>query len=202
MAFRNENILGYVLIIFIFIIIIRLYYENDSFHLKCTISDVNGNKYCVRERKNLKKARDLLAKTSDKMEKIVNHLNNTYPEKENVKFLVKNFNPGKIKEILPTSQYTAYSENKGQKLAFCLSKESKKDNDNLIDENTLMFVALHELSHLATKSIGHNDEFWSNFKFILHESEKIGIYKPEDYKKENKEYCGMKIKDNPYYDYK
>ena len=199
--YMKENILGYVLIFFIFIIIIRLYYDNDIFHLNCVISSVNGNKYCVRERKNINKASDLLAKTSDKLTYVVDHLHKTYPEQENVKFLVKNFNPGKIKEILPTSEYTAYSENKGQKLAFCLSSESKKDNNNLIDENTLMFVALHELSHLATKSIGHNDEFWTNFKFILEEAEKINIYNPEDYKKKNKEYCGMTIKDNPYYDY-
>ena len=49
-----------------------------------------------------------------------------------------------------------------------------------------MFVALHELSHVASKSIGHTDEFWDNFKFILIESEKIGIYKPIDYKNKNR----------------
>ena len=31
----------------------------------------------------------------------------------------------KISETLPTSQYTAYSENKGEKLAFCTT--TKKD---------------------------------------------------------------------------
>ena len=25
--------------------------------------------------------------------------------------------------------------------------------------NTLMYVALHEISHIATKSVGHTDEF-------------------------------------------
>ena len=91
-----------------------------------------------------------------------------------------------IVETLPTSEYTAYSENKGEKIAFCLSNKSKKDVDNLIDENTLTFVALHELSHLATKSIGHTDEFWSNFKFMLECAEKSGLYRPIDYKKKSK----------------
>ena len=109
------------------------------------------------------------------------------------------FNPSKIKETLPTSEYTAYSENKGEKLAFCLN-ENKKNNENLIDKNTLMFVALHEMAHIASKSVGHNDEFWYNFKFFIEESESIQIYKPIDYKKENKNYCGMMITDNPYYD--
>ena len=35
-------------------------------------------------------------------------------------------------ETLPTSKFTAYSENKGEKIAFCLNK--KGDNENLIDE--------------------------------------------------------------------
>ena len=134
------------------------------------------------------------------MTQLVNHLQSKYPEKENVKFLVKNYNPKRIKEILPTSEYTAYSENKGEKIAFCLSSVDKDDVNHLIDQNTLMFVALHELSHVATKSIGHNDEFWSNFKFLLEEATQIQIYVPVDYKKNKQAYCGMNIKDNPYFD--
>jgi hypothetical protein len=51
-----------------------------------------------------------------------------------------------------------------------------------------------------TKSVGHKQEFWKNFKFMLQEAEDAGVYSPEDYKKENKSYCGMVISDNPYYD--
>ena len=198
---NNENILGYVLLIFIFILIIKMYYESDTFQLKCIISGVDGNKYCVRERKNMKKAANLLANTTENMKVLVKHLNENHSDKKLVQLLYANFNPKKIKEILPTSEYTAYSENKGEKIAFCLNKENKENVDNLIDENTLMFVALHELSHLSTKTIGHTDEFWSNFKFILEEASKINIYKPVDYKNTNTNYCGMKINDNPYYDY-
>ena len=105
----------------------------------------------------------------------------------------------KIMETLPTSSYTAYSENKGEKIAFCLNKQ-KQDNDTLIDENTLMFVAIHELAHIMTKSIGHKSDFWTNFKFLLENAKKADIHNPVDYKKSPQEYCGMKIHDNPYYD--
>lgn len=196
---KKENILCYALIVLTLVICSKLYYDSDMFHLRCVISDVDGNKYCVRERKNMKKASNLLAKITEKMSKLVNYLSEKYPSKESVVFLVKNYNPLKIKEILPTSEYTAYSENKGEKIAFCLGSD-KKDTENLIDENTLMFVALHELSHLATKSVGHDQTFWANFKFILEESEKIGIYKPVNYKNTKTSYCGTVIKDNPYYD--
>lgn len=198
---NKENILGYVLIIFIVLICVKMYLETDMFHLQCIVSSVDGNKYCVRERKNMNKAANLLAKTTEKMNTLVEHLSNSYPDNDVCNILKKNFNPKKIKEILPTSEYTAYSENKGEKIAFCLNKNGKENVDNLIDENTLMFVALHEMSHLCTKSIGHTDEFWSNFKFILVEAEKIGIYKPIDYKNKETNYCGMPINDNPYFDY-
>ena len=39
------NILGYVLIAFVLIICIKIYLESDSFHLKCIVSDIDGNKY-------------------------------------------------------------------------------------------------------------------------------------------------------------
>ena len=197
---KSENILGYIIIGFVLIISIKMYYDNDYFQLKCIVSDVNGKKYCVRERNDLKQASNLLANITIKMEKLVQYVKEKYPEQDNVKRLVKNFNPQKIKETLPTSEYTAYSENKGEKIAFCLSSKSKTDTKNMIDENTLTFVALHELSHLATKSIGHNDEFWNNFKFLIAQATAIQIYRPIDYKKQKQEYCGMNIKDNPYFD--
>lgn len=176
-----------------------MYFESDSFQLKCVVSTVDGNKYCVRERANLKNAADLLAKVTEKCKKLVKYTAEKHPDKENVKRLVKGYNPQKVMETLPTSEYTAYSENKGEKLAFCLSQK-KGDLGNLIDEHTLMFVAIHELSHVMTKSIGHKSEFSENFKFMLGCAKECGIHEPTNYKKKPKEYCSMKISDNPYFD--
>jgi len=195
---NKEDILGYVMIIFIIIIAYKIYKDSDYFQLKCIVSTVDGDKYCVRERTNLQKASDLLATTTTKMKKLVAHVDKKYPDKPNIRRLVKKFNPKKIVETLPTSEYTAYSENKGEKIAFCLNKK-KNDNNNLIDENTLMFVAIHELSHVASESIGHNKEFWDNFKFLLKEATEVGVYKMVDYSANNEEYCGMTITDNPYF---
>ena len=160
---KKLEYLGYIIIAFVLAICTYIYLENkDTFDLKCIVSGVDGNKYCVRERKKIQKAADLLAEITEKCKTLVKYLDEKYPTQENVQRLVKGFNPQKVMETLPTSEYTAYSENKGEKLAFCLNQE-KTDNDNLIDENTLMFVALHELAHIATKSIGHKNEFWDNF---------------------------------------
>lgn len=182
----------------IVIIIFRIYIEADFFQLKCIISHIDGNKYCVRERKKLKPAADLLASVNQKLKTIVNYMYSTYPEKKNVQRLKEGFNPKRINETLPTSEFTAYSENKGEKLAFCLHR--RKNGTKLIDENTLTFVALHELSHIMSASVGHTDEFWQNFKFLLENAVDQGIYTPVDYKKNPQPYCGMDITDNPYYD--
>jgi len=175
------------------------YFQEDTFQLKCIVSGVDGNKYCVREREKLQQAADLLATTTEKCKKLVVYVGEKYPNKEEVKRLVAGFNPKKIMETLPTSEYTAYSENKGEKLAFCLNRK-RKGEDQMIDEHTLMFVAIHELSHVATKSIGHKSDFWENFKFLLEAAKEAGIHEPRDYKETPAEYCGMKIRDNPFYD--
>ena len=164
----DNNIFNLVIIVFIVIIGYKIYTESDSFNLRCIVSDVNGNKYCVRERNKLELAADRLATINIKMNQLVAHVGEKYPKKENVKRLVTKYNPRKISETLPTSEYTAYSENKGEKLAFCLDTE-KESKGRLIDINTLMYVALHELSHIATESIGHTGEFWNNFKFLIKE---------------------------------
>lgn len=192
------NYCGYALIALLFYICLKIYQESDMFNLKCIISGVDGKKYCVRERQKLELAADRLADVNKKMNKLVVHCFKKYPDRENVQRLKNGYNPKKIMETLPTSEYTAYSQNKGEKMAFCLNKE--KDGNQLIEPNTLCFVALHELSHIATKSIGHKDEFWNNFKFLLTEASKIGIYEQVDYKKNPARYCGTDINDNPYFD--
>ena len=187
-----------LLIIIIVIFCLYKYHTSEYSNLKCIISDVDGNKYCVRERRKLELAADKLARVNQKMKKLVDYCYKKYPDKLNVQRLKEGYNPKKIYETLPTSKYTAYSENKGEKLAFCLDTE--KQDGQLIDLNTLTFVAIHELAHIATESVGHTPEFWDNFKFLLQEANEINIYEPVDYSKTPQRYCGMDINDNPYFD--
>ena len=194
------DILTCVITIFVLFFCIKIYKESDMFQLKCIISGVDGNRYCVREKHDMEKAADLLAKTTSDLKLIVEKLGKEYPKKESVQRLVKGFDPKKVNEILPTSEYTAYSENKGEKLAFCLTKS--KHGDTQIDEGTLLFVGIHELAHVMTKSIGHHREFWGNFKFLLQHAKKYGIHEPINYKKNPVTYCSMQINDNPFFDFK
>ena len=188
----------YIFLGFILFICLIIYYQSDAYDLKCIIASQDGNRYCVREREKMELAANLLADVTKKMKDMVKYLKVKKPDDPRTMRLAEGFNPTKICETLPTSELTAYSENKGEKIAFCLNK--RKDGTKLIDVNTLTFVALHELSHVATESVGHGQEFWNNFKWILENAKEAGIYSPIDYKKYPEEYCGMKINDNPYYD--
>ena len=187
-----------LLIVFALFTAYKIYYESDLFQLKCIVSTLDGDKYCVRERVHMQPAVDLLAKTSEKMVALVDFAKLKDLDDSRVKRLAERFNSSKIVETLPTSEHTAYSENKGRKIAFCLNKK-KENNNQLIDENTLMFVAIHEMAHLTTTSIGHNKEFWDNFKYLLRMAHECKVYEPVDYSKQQTEYCGMTISDNPYF---
>jgi hypothetical protein len=195
---EKHGIFFYIFVGFVLLLCLRIYYDSDMFNLKCIISSKDGNRYCVRERQKLELAANLLADVTGKCKDLVQYMKEKHPDDPRVKRLVEGFNPQKISETLPTSELTAYSENKGEKIAFCLN--TTKNGDKLIDINTLTFVALHELSHILTESVGHKQDFWNNFKFVLENAKAAGIYDPIDYKKNPKEYCGMTINDNPYYD--
>jgi hypothetical protein len=197
----RQSILLYVIILFVIGIGLKIYRESDAFNLKCIISDVDGEKYCVRERASMELAANLLAQVTQKLKDLVTYCGTQFPEDEKVQRMMQKFNPTKISETLPTSEYTAYSENKGEKIAFCLNKQ-KNNGSKLIDLNTLTFVAIHELAHVMTESEGHKQDFWQNFKFLLEQAKAANIYDPVDYKKNPESYCGMTITDNPYYDLK
>jgi len=191
------NIINYILATCILIVCIKYYFENEMVGLNCITSNVDGNKYCVRERLKQEMAADLLANVTKNMKILVAYMQKTYPTYENVQRLIKNFNPQTIMETQVDSEHTAYSENKGEKIAFCLN--TTKNGDTLIDKNTLTFVSIHELAHTMSESIGHKEEFWKNFKFLLENAVRIHIYKAVDYSKKPISYCGMKIDESPLY---
>jgi hypothetical protein len=196
----EQNLLFYIFIFLLLFVCLRIYYESDAFQLKCVIATKDGNRYCVRDRRQteLHLYVELLATVTGKCKDLVAYLGKKYPEDESVKRLIKGFDPTKLSETLPTSELTAYNENKGEKLAFCLN--TTKTEDDIVDINLLTFVAFHELAHIMNEGQGHKTVYWEHFKFILENAKEANIHEPQDYKKKPEMYCGMKISDNPYYD--
>jgi hypothetical protein len=54
-----------------------------------------------------------------------------------------------------------------------------------------MYVALHEMAHIACPEVGHGELFKKIFKFLTLEAINIGIYNKDDYSASPVEYCGM-----------
>jgi len=166
-------------------------------------SSVDGNTYQVRDMPDKQEAADLLARVRQRMQKLYNYLIATYPEKLQVKQLRQNFKPepSRISESTPDAEHTSYSVNKGESVHLCL-RQRQGNNESLVKENVMTFVALHEMAHMITTTIGHGPDFWNNFGWLLKISEEQGIYTYEDFAAHPVSYCGVKITDSPKYDSK
>ena len=156
-------------------------------------SSSNNKEYLVRELEDKQDAANLLANIGDSFDKLVKYVSTD--SHEGVEQLVNKFNSNNIKENIPSSEYTAYSVNKGEELVLCL----RNINDNsFIDINTILFVGIHELAHIMTDEVGHTEKFWSNMEYLVTKANEINIYNPIDYSKYPTDYCGQEINTTPY----
>ena len=158
-------------------------------------STIDDRKYLVRSLPDKQEAADLLAETSEELYKLIKHMEKINPKDSRTERLVINFKRDSICEGVDSNEYTSYSVNKGEQIIFCLRQKDK--NNTLVDLNTILFVGIHELAHLCTVSIGHTDEFWENFRWLLQEAIQIGVYTEQDYKSKPQKYCGINITSSP-----
>jgi predicted metal-dependent hydrolase len=180
---------GSFLVIFL---ILKNIYANRN--IKKIISQNDNKEYFVRDLENSQQAAEKLSVINGKIQKLIQSLD--VNEREGIDRLKNKYNPNTLSETEESSKYTSYSLNKGEKIALCIRK--KGESKEFIEDNTIMFVAIHELSHIMTESVGHEPEFWNNMAFLLEKANDINIYNPVDYNKNNVDYCGMEITTTPY----
>jgi hypothetical protein len=94
---------------------VYIYFQADDFQLKCIVSDIDGNKYCVRDRTKLADAADLLARVTTKCKKLVDYMYDKYPDNEVVQRLKQNYNPNKIMETLRQARIRRIAKIKAKK---------------------------------------------------------------------------------------
>lgn len=181
-------------------------YIKNTFHLGTQYpvvsvrSKVDNREYKVRDLPDKQQAADTLARLRIRLQSLMDALIESYPNKPQVQRLKTNFkpDPSRFLESTPDAEHTSYSVNKGESVHFCLRQ--RDGSEKLVDENIMMFVALHEMSHMLTESIGHGPDFWNNFGWLLREAETRGFYKPVNFKAHPVMYCGVSITDSPNYD--
>lgn len=183
---------------FIVFVLIVFYVKNQYYaEVEIVYSKIDNRPYVVKSLPNKQRAADLLAKMNRRLILLVEHMQKNDGGKfdqTDVDRLASNFNPDNISEGTDKSNYTSYSINKGEKIIFCL--RSRDGNDKLIDLNTVMYVAIHELGHLMTEEVGHPPAFWKNFRILLKEAVDMGLYKTVNYAEKPVRYCGIDIKSN------
>ena len=174
---------------------------SSEFPLVDVKSSVDNRTYKVRDMPDKQKAADLLAIVRMKMEKLYMIVKEKFPNKAQVRQWIANFQPSpeRFLEATPDAEHTSYSVNKGEKIHLCL-RQRQGQNETLMEENVMVFVALHEMAHVVTPSLGHDPEFWNNFGWLLKQAEANGIYHYQDFKARPIAYCGMHITDAPAYD--
>lgn len=160
-------------------------------------SQTNGKLYQVQDLPDRQEACEMMAKIHTKLDTLITKYRsdpnaNADPR---VHTMIERFRPENMCENSVDADSTSYSENKGDRIVVCL--RDKKKPYPLVDENTVMFVVLHEMAHLMTTTIGHTPEFWANFRRILKDAVSAGVYQEVNYNRTPVQYCGMTITDSP-----
>jgi predicted metal-dependent hydrolase len=192
----------YPIIIIVFLIILYIFkkkniFANDNLILEKATFD--GQYYQVLKKNNSSITANIIAKIKYNINTITEFLKNNiekYPKKEYA--IINLYNRTKNIDIIErpddSDEYiTSYTLNKGEQMVLCLRSKLLKD---IHDFNIILYVVLHELAHIASNNIGHDDEFKSNFIFILKIAIELKLYKQVDYEKYPVKYCGMVVSEN------
>ena len=158
----------------------------------------DGKVYTVRDFDNYQEAAEILARLNEDAMRLIAHMQKNFPTSPYTIALAKNYN-GDLEEETPKNleNLTSYTVDK-EKIISCL--RTKKENHQLHDYNLLLYVFIHEMSHMANdRSFGHDVLFDNSFEFLLKRADEIGILKRIDFEKNPQNFCGLPITSNVAY---
>tara|TARA_R110001599_G_scaffold166038_1_gene355499 strand:+ start:200 stop:793 length:594 start_codon:yes stop_codon:yes gene_type:complete len=194
-----KNIDNVAVFFTVFLLIICIFIKKDEYFNGNVYHTINESgkefKYKVQDRHDKGEAANRLHRLNFKVNQMINYLHEKEPDHQGVKRLKNRYRPDILSELHEGSSNTSYSINKGEKIVVCLRS---KDDYSFQDENTVFFVVLHELAHIMTVSIGHKEDFWENFRYLLKHCIDIKLYKYQDFNSKSEPYCGIEITDTPY----
>ena len=181
-------------IFFIILIILFIYYymsERDMIYIKSKENEY----YYVRNDEHKYKVVELLYNIKKNIFILRDHLydNKNRYNTEHYPYIDQLYNNLQNVSISETPQNTnnsSYTVNKGHEIVFCV--RSKKDG-NLHDINLMMYVAIHEISHVACPELQHTPLFKKIFTFFCDEAIKLNIYTKIDFDNNPQECCGINI---------
>jgi hypothetical protein len=200
---------GVALVIYGFVVkedfaLVRIGSNNYKIH-----EDLDNPRLAAETMDNLNRiAKKLIYRLNDKYIDNQHGYNSIKPEYReivigSIKRLTSRFKTANMEENIPerSGGDTSYVVDKGSTFAMCV-RDPKNNNKIEAGEkiNELTFVLIHEMSHLAYNGWGHDNGFWTIFRFLLQEAADIDLYIPVNYKKNKMPYCGIVISYSPLYD--
>lgn len=188
-----------VIIILLFLIIIIIYFrrKNQTIEKMSLVEAFDKKKYLVRDLNTKYESANLLAKLMNNLKLLISTLkqrsdstNDTELRKYKsfIETIYNKIDNVKVRENEGSNSLTSYSVNKGEELVFCIRSKS---NNQIHDINELMYVAVHEISHIGCPETGHTRLFAKINLFLLQRAVQMGLYHYRDYALNPVEYCGM-----------
>jgi len=188
----------FVIVILIFIIIILHVRKSSRVIEKMSLVEAfDKKKYLVRDLNTKYDSANLLAKLMSNLKVLIITLKRNSDTSDNsemrkfkpfIETIYNKIDNVKVRENEGSNDLTSYSVNKGEELVFCI--RSKSDN-KIHDMNELMYVAVHEISHIGCPETGHTRLFAKINLFLLRKALEYGLYHYRDYANQPVEYCGM-----------
>lgn len=188
-----------VIIIIIMVLITMVYYRSINKEVIYVKSYIDGKNYLVRDLKDKQSAANMISRIRQNILTLSDHLyqnkDTKYVDfKEYIETLSDRIPKTLVNESSPYSIYTSYSVNKGEQLVFCL--RSKNQKNKIHDLNLLMYVALHEISHIACPETGHTKLFKEIFAFFTNVAIDNNLYEKIPFNVSPTEYCGLTISES------
>ena len=192
----NIFIFGIILLI----ISIILYFNFEKKGMVYTKSDIDNEYYLVRDVPNKQHASNMLARIKENIIKLSTYLYLNKSDKNNAvysEYIDRLYSRAPniiLVESDADSIHTSYSVNKGEQIVFCLRS---KNFDGMHTINLIMYVVLHEISHVACPIYdNHGPLFRKIFTFITNTAIFLKMYTKIPFYEEPTEYCGLTITDS------
>lgn len=192
--YMNNIFLIFIGLLIVFIVIIMNSIKDE----RIAIMGSCGKEYMVIKNVAAKKTANVLCELNNRVEILINSFS-----QEASREASQDLNIERLKEEyqwhdLIEDRDETYTLGKGDKIYLCLRDTT---TGNLFDISTLMFVLLHELTHLATNGWDtgkHREIFWKNNIILMNRARELGIYNPINYRLHPVQYCnGININNNP-----
>lgn len=181
----------FVLVAAIFIILgILLHRYVITYDKRIATLAFDGQEYLVRNTPHRRQTADALARLNKHIKTLIAEVSKRNDTGHIIaaQRLRDRYRADAISEGDIDKSLTSYTVNKGEKIVFCM--RTRDDHEHLYEDNVLLYVAIHELAHVASVTEEHTPEFHRNFKYLLDVARQIGIFNGT---KKTVNYCGIDI---------